>query len=84
MKTIFRDTSAKLMQRTINDEELDALKRHAKWLKQTPPIALALKQHESAIVHATVKQLYVKYPNYLQRYQECELKTARDIRRVLG
>lgn len=84
MKTIFKDMSAQLMQRPMNDEELDALRRHAKWVKQTPPIALALKQHESTIIHATVKQLYAKYPNYLERYRNCELKTARDMRSVLG
>ncbi len=84
MKAAFMDTSAKLMHRAINDEELEALQHHAQRVRQTPPIALALKQHESAIVHATVKQLYAKYPDYLQRYRECELKTARDMRSVLG
>ncbi len=84
MKTAFRDMSLQLMQRAINDEELDALRRHAKWVKQTPTIALALKQHESSIVHATVNKLYAKYPDYPQRYQDCELKTARDMRSVLG
>ena len=84
MKTAFRDMSSHLMQRAINDEELDALRRHAKWVKQTPALALALKQHEFAIVRATVDQLYEKYPDYLQRYEQCELKTMRDMRSVLG
>ncbi|WP_089721443.1 hypothetical protein [Candidatus Entotheonella palauensis] len=84
MKAIFKDMSAHLMHRPMKDEELDTLRRHAKWVKQTPSIALELKQREPAIVYATVKQLYAKYPEYLERYQNCELKTARDMRSVLG
>ncbi len=84
MKTAFKEMSAQLMQRAVTDEELDALRRHAKWVKATPGLALALKQHEAAIVQATVKQLYAKYPAYLQRYQDCDLKTSRDMRSVLG
>ena len=62
MRRDFLHLSTQLQSRPITDDELMFLQRHAERVKQTPALALALKQKEHEIVHATVEKLYTKYP----------------------
>lgn len=80
----FLHLSVELLQRSITDEELAALRSHAEHVRHTPAVALALKHHEQDIVHATVTKLYQRYPQQLERYALTEVKTRRDMRSVLG
>lgn len=84
MRHDFIQMSLALLRRAITDEELEALRQHARRVKQTPALAQALKEHEQAIVHATVDKLYQRYPAQLARYEHTEVKTRRDMRTVLG
>lgn len=84
MRRDFIQLSLALQRRAITDDELATLRSHARRVQDTPALALALKQHETPVINATVKKLYQKYPQWLQRYELCDLKTMRDMRSVLG
>ncbi len=83
MRHDFTELSQELEVRPINNNEIAELREHASAVRTSASTAQQLKELEFTIIHATIGELYKKYPHKLEEFQGCKEKTLRDMKLVM-
>ncbi|MGF1571461.1 MAG: hypothetical protein ACFCU1_00135 [Sumerlaeia bacterium] len=84
MNAELRTISQEILNRPIQQGDIETLKEHSKRIRLGASATIQFKDGQGKIIDRTVREIYEKYPEKLPLYRDCEAKTARDMHLVLG